>query len=90
MEQVRTTNSSLQILNRDAIKYIAMFAMVLNHIAHMFLMKGTPLYEVFEDIGFFTAPVMCYFLVEGYEYTSSKFRYGLRLFVFAVISQIPF
>lgn len=33
---------------------------------------------------------MCYFLVEGYAYTHSRLRYGFRLFLFAVISQIPF
>lgn len=77
-------------LNRDVIKYVAMVTMLLNHIAHMFLTKGTPTYEVLEDIGFFTAPVMCYFLVEGYGYTRSKLQYGLRLFLFALLSQIPF
>lgn len=80
----------LQVLNRDAIKYIAMLTMMLNHIAHIFLERGTPLYEILEDIGFFTAPVMCYFLVEGYGYTQSKVKYGLRLLLFAVLSQIPF
>lgn len=80
----------LRILNRDVIKYIAMFTMLLNHIGHMFLTRGTPTYEILEDIGFFTAPVMCYFLVEGYGYTRSKFQYGLRLFLFALLSQIPF
>ena len=80
----------LQVLNRDAIKYVAMFTMLLNHIAHIFLERGTPLYEIFQDIGFFTAPVMCFFLVEGYAYTRSKREYGLRLALFAVLSQIPF
>lgn len=77
-------------LNRDVIKYIAMVTMLLNHIAHVFLARGTVLHEVFEDVGYFTAPVMCYFLVEGYTYTRSKYRYGLRLLVFTVISQLPF
>ena len=80
----------MKILNRDAIKCIAMFTMLLNHIAHMFLTPGTVLYEVFEDVGYFTAPVMCFFLVEGYGYTRSKIKYGRRLLVFAVISQIPY
>lgn len=78
------------MLNREEIKYIAMLTMLLNHIAHIFLTKGTFLYEVLEDIGFFTAPVMCFFLVEGYGYTRAKARYGMRLFLFAVLSQIPF
>lgn len=80
----------MRILNRDFIKYFAMFTMLLNHIAHVFLLKGTPRYELLEDIGFFTAPVMCYFLVEGYKHTHSKVGYGLRLFLFTLVSQIPF
>lgn len=90
MEKESASGTKLQILNRDVIKYIAMFTMLLNHIAHTLLPFGTPLYEIFEDIGYFTAPVMCYFMVEGYEYTRSKMKYGLRLFLFAVISQVPY
>lgn len=90
MEAKSISGTDLRVLNRDVIKYIAMFTMLLNHIAHVFLTSGTVLCEVFEDIGYFTAPVMCFFLVEGYDYTRSKTKYGLRLLVFALISQIPF
>ncbi|MCC8100971.1 MAG: conjugal transfer protein TraX [Clostridiales bacterium] len=77
-------------LNRDIIKYIAMFTMLLNHIAHVFPLPGTFLRELFIDLGYFTAPVMCYFLVEGYHYTHSKKQYGIRLAVFALLSELPF
>lgn len=87
---VQLQESKGQILNRDVIKYAAMLVMLLNHISHIFLESGTLLKEVFEDVGYFTAITMCYFLVEGYEYTHSKTKYGLRLFLFAVLSQIPF
>ena len=90
MEIAETSGVGTKILNRDVIKYIAMFTMLLNHTAHALLTRGTILYEVFEDIGFFTAPVMCFFLVEGYEYTRSKIKYGRRLIVFAALSQIPY
>ena len=77
-------------MNRDVIKYIAMFTMILNHIANIFMDPGTLLFTVLVDIGYFTAPVMCYFLVEGYHYTRSKKKYARRLAVFALISEVPF
>ena len=79
------SNKPYQILNRDIIKYIAMFTMLLNHIATIFLSSGTWLCESFLAIGYFTAITMTYFLVEGYHYTHSKKIYILRLFVFALI-----
>ena len=90
MELKAISEKNMKILNRDLIKYIAMFTMLLKHIAHVFLTTGTILCEVFEDIGYFTAPVMCFFLVEGYEHTRSKSKYGMRLFIFAAFSQIPY
>ena len=63
------SNKPYKILNRDTIKYIAMFTMLLNHIATIFLTPGTWLFEFFLAIGYFTAITMIYFLVEGYHYT---------------------
>ena len=77
-------------LDRDTIKYNAMAAMLVNHIGTIFLTPGTFLFELFLDVGYFTAPVMCYFLVEGYRLTHSRKLYGRRLFVFAVLSELPF
>ncbi len=80
----------LRLLNRDVIKYIAVFTMLLNHIANIFLTPGTPQYAFLVDIGYFTAPTMCYFLVEGCHCTRSRGKYALRLVVFALVSQLPF
>lgn len=83
-------SENMRVLNRDVIKYIAMLTMLLNHISGIFLEHGTLLAEIFQDVGYFTAPVMCWFLVEGYQYTRSKKKYACRLFVFAVLAEYPF
>ena len=77
-------------LNRDQIKYIAIITMTFNHVAHGLLAPGTLVYEIFENIGYFTAVTMCFFLVEGYHHTNSIRRYALRLLLFGVISEIPY
>ena len=75
-------------LNRDQIKYIAVFTMLLNHVANIFLQPGTFACEALKDIGYFTAPVMCWFLVEGYRYTRSVKKYAGRLLIFAVTASV--
>ena len=62
-------------LTRDAIKYLAIFTMLLNHIANVLLPENTILWEVLVDIGYFTAITMCYFLVEGFYYTHSRIHF---------------
>ncbi|MDE7245868.1 MAG: conjugal transfer protein TraX [Oscillospiraceae bacterium] len=79
-----------RVLNRDQIKILAVITMTFNHIAHVLMTPGSVLYEVFEDTGYFTAITMCFFLAEGYRYTRSKRNYIKRLFLFGLISEIPF
>ena len=77
-------------LTRDAIKYIAILTMLLNHIATALLPPESLWFEILVDIGYFTAVTMCFFLVEGYRYTHSRKNYALRLLIFALISQVPY
>lgn len=84
------TLENCKILNRDQIKLLAVVTMTLNHFAHVFLTPGTVLCEVLQDIGYFTAMTMCFFLVEGYRYTRSRRDYARRLLAFAILSQVPY
>ena len=82
-------------LNRTQIKYIAIMAMLLDHTAAFLLPPEkypalTVAYILMRTVGRIAAPVMFYFLAEGYHYTSSKLKYGLRLLCFGILSQIPY
>ena len=82
--------TGMRFMTRDAIKYLAIVAMTLDHIAYIFLEPQTLLYRLFLCIGTFTGPVMIYFLIEGYFYTHNVRGYAKRLLLFALLSQLPF
>lgn len=48
------------------------------------------LYYVMRGIGKISFPLFAFFIVEGFLHTRSRAKYMLRLFVFALISQLPF
>ncbi len=77
-------------MNRNMLKYIAVAAMLSDHISLVFVGMDNPLGVVMRIFGRLTAPIMCYFLVEGFMHTHSKKKYATRLLIFAFISQIPF
>lgn len=75
---------------RSRVKLLALLCMSLNHFAHIFLPGSSPLAMVLTGLGYFTAPVMCMYLVDGYFYTRSRRKYLWRLAVTALLSQLPF
>lgn len=82
-------------LNRTQIKYIAIVAMLLDHMAVFILPPEKShvqivLYIIMRTIGRITAPLMFYFLGEGYIFTSSRLKYGIRLLCFGLVSQVPY
>lgn len=70
--------------------------MLLDHMAYVFskffqnYSWGFALCFVFRFFGRITAPVMCWFLVQGFVHTSSRKNYAIRLLIFTLVAQIPY
>lgn len=71
----------------SALKMIAIAAMLSDHISAVFL---GPDMTVFRLIGRIAFPIFAYLIGEGVRYSKNLGKYALRLFAFAVISEIPF
>ena len=77
-------------MNRNQLKYIAAFAMLLDHLAWAFVPTAGMAGQAVHFIGRLADPVMAFFVAEGYLHTRSVKNYALRLFLFALVSQLPF
>ncbi len=79
-------------LSGNALKIIAIIAMTIDHVTWI-LFPGYPAELIpiaLHVIGRITAPIMMYFVSEGYHYTRSRKKYLGRLLLFAAISHIPY
>ena len=83
------------------LKMIAVITMLIDHVGATIverylltngMLYGAPLviYYVMRGIGRLAFPIYCYFIVQGFTYTRSRAKYALRLFVFALASELPF
>lgn len=81
-----------KILNSNHLKLIAIIAMTIDHLTWAFFPGCQKVWYVFllHIIGRLTAPIMWYFIVEGYHHTHSVEKYIIRLFVFAIISHFAY
>lgn len=89
-------------ISAGTLKLIAMAVMLVDHFAvavliRVILSRQYPhskevyqVYQVMRQIGRTAFPIYCYLLVEGLFYTRNKWKYTLRLTVFAAISEVPF
>lgn len=76
-------------LSGNDLKCIAVLAMTVDHIAFLFAEPDTPVYFIMRLIGRLTAPIMSFFIAEGFCYTKNYRKYLMRMLLFAVITQ-PF
>lgn len=85
--EIRESNQGLTL---NTLKYIAVVAMVLDHVAYVFVPSDQWLYIWMRFFGRITAPIMFYAAVEGYHHTSSISKYLTRLGILAAICYLPF
>ena len=68
------------------LKIIAVISMTCDHLSYLIFGK----FSFLNYIGRIAFPIFAYQITEGYIHTHSLKQYFLRLFMFALISQIPF
>lgn len=79
-------------LNSNQLKCIAIIAMTIDHLTWTFFPGyGTQWYVILAHIiGRITAPIMWYFVAEGYYHTRNVKRYAMRLFLLAFVSHFAY
>lgn len=73
-------------LSQEGLKLVACLSMLLDHVGAVLLPEALWL----RALGRLAFPIYCFLLVEGVAHTSSRLRYGLRLGLVAVLSELPF
>jgi len=71
---------------RELLKWIAIITMTVDHVGAVLY----PEFEVLRWIGRLSFPLFAYLLILGMENTRNVNNYFIRLFIFALISQVPF
>lgn len=73
----------------SACKYVdrSTFRTLLKEPVNSFVYYGN---DIMRCIGRIAFPIFCFFIVQGFLHTKNKWKYFLRLLIFAAISEIPF
>ncbi|MBQ7606557.1 MAG: hypothetical protein IJU76_01030 [Desulfovibrionaceae bacterium] len=83
-----------EFLSGNALKVIAIIAMTIDHLTWMgieeYSQAEVPLQIFLHCIGRLTAPIMCFFVAEGYHHTRNFRKYLGRLAMLTVVSHFAF
>ena len=79
-------------LNGNQLKFIAILAMTLDHVVGVLYPNYPTTWWIVgcHIIGRITAPIMWFFIAEGYHYTRDVKKYAIRLFAFAFVSHFAY
>lgn len=77
-----------KFLNREGLKVLAMVLMLLDH-AYMTVVN-VPGFDWMTRVGRLAFPIFAFQITEGFVHTSNRKRYTFLVFIFALISEIPY
>lgn len=76
-------------LNANQLKVIAIVTMIIDHIGYYFEPNlNSIVYVILRAIGRISMPIFAYLIVQGFFHTKNLKQYILRIFSFAIITQI--
>lgn len=100
------TDSHFPGISGSTLKLIAIFSMLIDHTGATVLrailaqpsftalpeqrLFWLQIYNLSRRIGRLAFPIFCFLIVEGFLHTRNAWRYAWRLFLFALVSEIPF
>ena len=89
------TDRKYSIIDRDLIKFIALIPMAVGHFVGNYFgaavsLRNSWLLYLISEASLIAPPIFFFFITEGFQYTRSLKKYAVRLFIFAVITQIPY
>lgn len=90
MRSLNPVPQKYRVLTAFDLKIIACITMVLDHSARIFSFQGIAKIICSEMIGRIAFPLFCLLLAEGYAHTRNARKYFFRLFICAILSEIPF
>lgn len=98
MQELNVMKREGKGLSGATLKFIAIITMLIDHIGAA-IFERVPQFanpqmhqidEILRTIGRIAFPIFCFLLVEGFLHTRDAKKYAVRLFIFALISEIPF
>lgn len=100
---IQSSFEKIRVINGSWLKIIAVVCMLIDHIGYLILphfdlcsesiallgMEFT-IIKICRLIGRLSFPIFAFLITEGFKHTRNRKKYGINLFIFALISEVPY